>query len=220
MFFERRKGGVPLLCRLQAAGNGGHTEKVQQAAAVKSSEGPSSSGSGGKGQRAGPSSNGDPLHPEAWKGWEAPTLPPRNKPMHITDIDWRDSQEQVVYIVMSYLESFTSVMRMRSRSKVQDHIHGYNDLLVDLQRMGEELSDIKKVMHLLHSLAPSYQTLITILLHRDNKAVTYNEVVSAYLVDEVEQEMLSFSRPLTSNTALPVTRGQSQPSGLDNLQRT
>ncbi|OAE20112.1 hypothetical protein AXG93_3818s1100 [Marchantia polymorpha subsp. ruderalis] len=42
--------------------------------------------------------------------------------------------------------------------------------------MGEELSDIKKAMHLLHSLPPSYQTLSKILLHRDNKAVTYNEV--------------------------------------------
>ncbi|OAE31918.1 hypothetical protein AXG93_4485s1050 [Marchantia polymorpha subsp. ruderalis] len=36
----------------------------------------------------------------------------------------------------------------------------------------------------------------------------------------VEQEILSFSRPFTSSTALTVIRGQSQPSGQDNLQRT
>lgn len=28
----------------------------------------------------------------------------REKPLHITDIDWRDSQEQTVYIVMDYLD--------------------------------------------------------------------------------------------------------------------
>lgn len=92
--------------------------------------------------------------------------------------------------------------------------------MVDLQSMKEELFDIKKAMHLLHSLPTSYQTLSKILLHRDNNAVTYNEVVSALLVDEVEQEMLSFSRPFPSSTALTVIRGQSQPSSHENMQHT
>ncbi|OAE18153.1 hypothetical protein AXG93_406s1210 [Marchantia polymorpha subsp. ruderalis] len=147
----------------------------------------------------------------------------RDKPMHITDIDWRNSQEQIVYIVMDYLdpsvmkqvEEYSEVtrlfdalqkcfhqkeishvmntyirllnFRMRPGLRIQDHIHAYGDLLVDLQTMGDELSDIKKAMHLLHSLPPSYQILSKILLHRDNKAVTYNEVVSALLADEVKQ---------------------------------
>ncbi|OAE27967.1 hypothetical protein AXG93_319s1120 [Marchantia polymorpha subsp. ruderalis] len=33
----------------------------------------------------------------------------KDKPMHITDIDWKVSQEQAVYIVMGYLD--TSVMK-------------------------------------------------------------------------------------------------------------
>ncbi|OAE19689.1 hypothetical protein AXG93_1847s1540 [Marchantia polymorpha subsp. ruderalis] len=33
----------------------------------------------------------------------------KDKPMHITDIDWNDSQEQAVYIVMGYLDP--SVMK-------------------------------------------------------------------------------------------------------------
>ncbi|OAE33500.1 hypothetical protein AXG93_1467s1020 [Marchantia polymorpha subsp. ruderalis] len=120
----------------------------------------------------------------------------RDKPMHITDIDRKDSQEQAVYIVMGYLDP--SVMKQ---------IEEYSE------SMEEELSDIKKAMHLFHSLPSSYPTLSKILLHRDNKAVTYNEVISALLADEVEQEMLSFSCPLTSSIALIVTRGKSQPCG-------
>lgn len=86
--------------------------------------------------------------------------------------------------------------------------------------MGEELSNIKKAMHLLYSLPPFYQTLSKILLHRDNKAVTYNEVVIAFLMDEMKKEMLSFSRPLTSSTALTLIQGLSQPSDENNFQRT
>ncbi|OAE22425.1 hypothetical protein AXG93_2381s1210 [Marchantia polymorpha subsp. ruderalis] len=33
----------------------------------------------------------------------------KDKPMHITNIDWKDSKEQAVYIVMGYLD--TSVMK-------------------------------------------------------------------------------------------------------------
>ncbi|OAE24056.1 hypothetical protein AXG93_2402s1150 [Marchantia polymorpha subsp. ruderalis] len=78
----------------------------------------------------------------------------RDKPMHIIDIDWRDT----VYIVMGYLDP--SVMK-----QVEEYP----------------------------------ETLSKILLHRENKAITYNEVVSALLADEVEQEM-SFTRPLSSSS--------------------
>lgn len=64
-----------------------------------------------------------------------------------------------------------------------------------------------------------YQTLSKLLLHGDNKAITYNEVVSAFLAVKVEHEMLSFFRPLASSTALTVIYDEFQTSDLD-LQRT
>lgn len=104
--------------------------------------------------------------------------------------------------------------------RIHDHIHACRDLLVDLQNMGEKLYNIKKTMHLLHSLPHSYQTLSKIIFHCDNNFITYNKVVSAIMPDEVKQEMLSFSRSLTSSTTLIVIRGQSQTLDLENLQRT
>ncbi|OAE20363.1 hypothetical protein AXG93_209s1320 [Marchantia polymorpha subsp. ruderalis] len=127
-------------------------------------------------------------------------------------------QKKISHVMNTYMRLLH--FSMRPVSRIQYHIHAYGDLSVDLQSMGEELSNIKKAMNLFYSLPPSYQRLSKILLHRDNKAVTYNEVVSAILVDEVEQEMLSFSRPLPSSTTLTVIRGQLQPLGHDNLQRT
>lgn len=85
--------------------------------------------------------------------------------------------------------------------------------------MGEELIDTKKAMHLLHSLSSIYHTLSKILLHRQNTAVTYNEVVSALLMDAIEQDLLSPSIPSISGTALIMTRGQSQPKDIHNSRR-
>lgn len=73
------------------------------------------------------------------------------------------------------------------------------------------MDNVKKTMHLFHSLATSYKTLSKILLHREYKAIIYNEIVSALLADKVEQEM-SFSRSFTSSIALAVTQGQSHPT--------
>lgn len=108
---------------------------------------------------------------------------------------------------------------MKPGTRIQDHIHAYGNLLVDLRSMGEELTDTKKAMHLLHSLPSTYQTLSKILLHRQNSAVTYNKVVSALLTDAVEQELLSPSVPPLFGTSLIMTRGQSQPRDIHDSRR-
>ena len=96
-------------------------------------------------------------------------------------------------------------------TKVQDHIDAFNDLVVDLQNLGEELSDERKALHLLSSLPPSYKNLSQVLLHRDRKTITYNEVVSALKTDELQQKMMQSSLSSTSSgVALNVNRGRSQ----------
>ena len=96
-------------------------------------------------------------------------------------------------------------------TKVQDYIDAFNDLVVDLQNLGEELSDERKALHLLSSLPPSYKNLSQVLLHRDRKTITYNEVVSALKTDELQQKMMQQSLSSTSSgVALNVNRGRSQ----------
>jgi hypothetical protein len=101
-------------------------------------------------------------------------------------------------------------------TKLQDHIEAFNDLVVDLENLGEDLGDERKALHLLSSLPSSYQDLSRVLLHRDRKTITYNEVVSALKTDDLQQKLVSFSEDSSSMaTALNVhsggsSRGRSQ----------
>jgi hypothetical protein len=111
---------------------------------------------------------------------------------------------------------YTSLKLMSFRmkdggTKIQDHIDAFNDLVVDLRNIGEDLSDERQALHLLSSLPASYQSLSRVLLHRDRKTITYNEVVSALLTDDMQQKLVLSSQPTTSSgTALNVNRGRSQ----------
>src|SRR5450759_1681266 len=96
-------------------------------------------------------------------------------------------------------------------TKIQDHIDAFNDLVIDLQNLGEDLSDERKALHMLSSLPSSYQSLSRVLLHRDRKTITYNEVVSALLTDDLQQKLvMSSQRTTSSGAALNVNRGRSQ----------
>lgn len=95
-------------------------------------------------------------------------------------------------------------------TKIQDHIDAFNDLVVDLMNLGEELSDEQKALHLLSSLPTSYQSLSWVLLHSDKKTITYNEVVSALMTNDLQQKLMpSHASSLPGNT-LHVSRGRSQ----------
>lgn len=93
-------------------------------------------------------------------------------------------------------------------TKIQDHIDAFNNLLVDLLNLGEDLSDEKKTLQLLSSLPASYHTLFRVLLHRDKESITYNEVVIALLTDDIQQRLVPSSTISSSSTALYVTRGR------------
>jgi hypothetical protein len=43
-----------------------------------------------------------------------------------------------------------------SSTKIQDHIDSFNDLAIDLQNLGEDLTNEKKALYLLSSLPVSY----------------------------------------------------------------
>ena len=56
---------------------------------------------------------------------------------------------------------FTSLKLMSFKmkdggTKIQDHVDAFNDLVVDLRNLGEELSDERQALHLLSSLPSSY----------------------------------------------------------------
>ena len=93
--------------------------------------------------------------------------------------------------------------------KIQDHIEAFNNLMVDLQNLGEDLTDERKALHLLSSLPMSYQSMSRVLLHRDRKTITYDEVVSALLTDDLQQKLVLSSEPASlSDAALYVNRGR------------
>ena len=71
-------------------------------------------------------------------------------------------------------------------TKIHDHIDAFNDLVIDLHNLGEDLSDERQALHLLSSLPTSYQSLSRVLLHPDRKTISYNEVVSALLTDDLQ----------------------------------
>lgn len=92
-------------------------------------------------------------------------------------------------------------------TKVQDHIDAFKNLVVDLQNLGEELSDERKAFSLLSSLPPSYKNLSEVLLHQDRNTITYNEVVSTLKTDELQQKMMQQSLSSTlSRVVLNIIR--------------
>ena len=96
----------------------------------------------------------------------------------------------------------------------------FNDLVVDLENLGEDLSDERKALHLLNSLPSSYQSLSRVLLYRDKKTITVDEVISALLTNDFQQKM-SVATPASSSSgsALNVSRGRSmQRSGDRKVQ--
>lgn len=90
--------------------------------------------------------------------------------------------------------------KMVEVTKIQDHIDVFNDLLIDLFNLGEDLSDEKKTWQLLSSLSASCHTLSRVLLHREKESITYNEVVTTLLTDDIQQKLVS--TPSSSSIAL------------------
>lgn len=81
-------------------------------------------------------------------------------------------------------------------ANIREHIEGFNDLVVDLFKIDEELNDEKNVLHLLNSLPPSYQLLSRVLFHHDRKTITYNKVVSVIFINDMQQKLVLFSHHL------------------------
>ena len=105
-----------------------------------------------------------------------------------------------------------------TNTKIQDHIDAFNDLAVDLVNLGEDLSDERKALHLLSSLPSSFQSLTRVLIHGDKKAITYNEVISALLTDDLQSKLMAPSQPSSSSgAALYMNRGRPQHRGDINI---
>jgi hypothetical protein len=67
------------------------------------------------------------------------------------------------------------------------------------------------IKHLLNSLSSSFQSLIRVLIHGDKKTITYNEMISALLIDDLQRKLMALSQlSSSSRAALYVTHGRSQ----------
>jgi hypothetical protein len=98
-----------------------------------------------------------------------------------------------------------------SSTKIQDHTDSFNDLTIDLKNLEEDLTYERKTVHLLSSLPVSYQSLSRVLLHSDRNTITYNEVISALLIDDLQTKIMAPTQPSNAfGTTLNVTCGRSQ----------
>jgi hypothetical protein len=87
----------------------------------------------------------------------------------------------------------------------------FNDLAIDLQNLGEDLTNEQKALYLLNSLHVSYESLSRDFLHSDRKTITYNQVVSALLTDDLQTKMMAPTEPSNaSRMTLNVICGRSQ----------
>jgi hypothetical protein len=93
------------------------------------------------------------------------------------------------------------LFKMKDGDSIDDHIDKFNDMVVDLENLGEDMGEERKAINLLGSLPLSYLSLSRVILHRDRKHITYNEVVSALKSDALQQQLFAASTPSTSNAA-------------------
>jgi hypothetical protein len=81
---------------------------------------------------------------------------------------------------------------------------------MDLVNLGKDLSDKHKALHLLNSLPLFFQSLTRVLIHRDKKTITYNEVNITLLTEDFQRKLMVSSQPSNfSRAALYVTRAWS-----------
>lgn len=86
--------------------------------------------------------------------------------------------KQVVYFLK--LMSF----KKDSYTKIQKHIDRFNDLVIDHQNLGEEISNEIFFTSSWFS-ACILSVAIMCLFHHDGKTNTYNKVLSALLIDDL-----------------------------------
>ena len=106
-----------------------------------------------------------------------------------------------------YMILMLGTFKWDGSGKIQDHIEAFNDMVVDLENLGEILEEERKAITLLGSLPQSYWSLSRTLLHRDKKTITYNEVISALKTDEMQQKLTSSGASTSNAAALNVNNG-------------
>ena len=74
---------------------------------------------------------------------------------------------------------------------MRDHIDEYEDLVRDLENMGESIENERKALQLLISLPLSYQSLSRVILNKSKNEFTYENVVNALLTDELQNQLMS-----------------------------
>ncbi|OAE35897.1 hypothetical protein AXG93_4259s1010 [Marchantia polymorpha subsp. ruderalis] len=136
----------------------------------------------------------------------------KTKPEDVPVEDWNDMQERAVNTIMLQLQPHvirqlekygdcSSLFEALQRKYHQKELS--NQLYTFLKLMSFKMKD----GNMKSSLPPSYKNLSQVLLHRDRRTITYNEVVSALKTDELQQKMMQQSLSSTlSGVALNVNR--------------
>jgi hypothetical protein len=78
-----------------------------------------------------------------------------------------------------------------TNTKILDHIDAFNYLVMDLVNLGKNLSDERKALHLLSSLPSSFQSLTMVLILYDKKTITYNNMISALLINDLQSKLMA-----------------------------
>ena len=107
-----------------------------------------------------------------------------------------------------YKKSLLMSLRLKEGNKLRDHLDEFDSLVVDLSNLGKAMEDEDKALLLLSSLPPSYQGLKQVLLYRNLKTISYDEVVSSLLSDDAQKKLGQAHTPSSSGTTLNVNRGR------------
>nr|CAD1834518.1 unnamed protein product [Ananas comosus var. bracteatus] len=76
-------------------------------------------------------------------------------------------------------------LRMKEGTKVSEHLNVFNNIICELESIGEKMKDEDKAITLLCTLPDSYETLITSLSCTKEDSLDLDTVCSALLADEL-----------------------------------
>nr|CAD1823374.1 unnamed protein product [Ananas comosus var. bracteatus] len=80
-------------------------------------------------------------------------------------------------------------LRMKEGTKVSDHLNAFNNIICELESIGEKMKDENKAITLLCALPDTYETLITSLSCTKEDSLDLDTVCSALLADELRKKV-------------------------------
>ncbi|GKF13425.1 hypothetical protein Tco_0054887 [Tanacetum coccineum] len=87
-----------------------------------------------------------------------------------------------------HLKDRLYTFRMKLGTSVQDHLEEFNIILIDFQNLDVDIDDEYKAILLVISLPASYKHFKEIMIYGKRETLSFDDVKSALLYDDVEPE--------------------------------